>query len=222
MIALFSIVVLIPIILTAGLFFGDRNYAITSTLIVVLSMLPFFLMFERRRPQARGIVPVAVMAAIAAVSRLAFAFAPQFKPIVAVVIITAAVFGAEAGFLCGSVSMLVSNFFFGQGPWTPWQMFCCGLIGFAAGCLADRNMLKSRIGLCVFGIISGYVYGAIVEIWSVVGIGLELTWQALAAAYISGFWFNTILAASTALFLLLIGKPVMDKLERIKIKYGIL
>lgn len=216
------IVAVLPLILFLGVWFGDRNYGVTSTLIVILSMLPFFLVFEHRRPQAREILPIAVMAAIAAVGRLAFAFAPQFKPILAIIIITAVSFGAESGFLCGAVAMLVSNFFFGQGPWTPWQMFCCGLIGFVAGWLRQIGLLKGKVGLCIYGVISGYLYGAIVDIWTILGTVEGITWQSVLAIYASGFWFNTILAGSTALFLYLLAKPIIKKLERIKVKYGLL
>lgn len=216
-----AVLVFIPIVLIGSVCLKLKQYGIISTIVVILSMLPFFMLFESRRPRAREIMPIAVMSAIAAVSRFAFAFLPQFKPIVAVVIITAVAFGAEAGFLCGAVSMLVSNFFFGQGPWTPWQMFCCGVIGFLAGLLSKMGWLKSKWSLCAFGIFSGYLYGAIVDIWSVIGFAQEITWQTVFAIYISGFWFNTILAVATAFFLYVLAKPMIEKLERIKTKYGL-
>lgn len=220
-VAAFFIVILIPAILIGGVMLGDRNYAITSFIIVILAMLPFFFMFENRRPQARELVPIAVMAAIGAIGRLAFTALPQFKPIVAIVIITALSFGPEAGFLTGAVSMLVSNFFFGQGPWTPWQMFCCGIIGFIAGLLRKKGMLKGKVSICVFGFLSGYIYGMIVDVWTVAEFASPLTFQSVLAIYISGFAFNTILAVATAIFLLFLEKPMTKKLDRIKIKFGL-
>ena len=216
------IVLVLPAVLFLGVWFGDRNYGVTSTLIVILSMLPFFMVFEHRRPQAREIIPIAVMAAVAAAGRMAFAFAPQFKPILAVIIITAAAFGAESGFLCGAVAMLVSNFFFGQGPWTPWQMFCCGMIGFVAGWLRQLGLLKGKVSLCAYGFVSGYVYGAIVDVWTVLSTAEGITWQSVLAIYASGFWFNTILAVSTVIFLAVLAGPILKKLERIKVKYGLI
>ncbi len=216
------IVIVIPAILAAGLFFGGRNYAVTSPIILLLSMLPFGFAFERRRPKARELVPIAVMAAIAAVGRLAFAALPEFKPIVAIVIITALAFGPESGFLTGAAAMLASNFFFGQGPWTPWQMFCCGLIGFLAGLLRQSGFLKHKWSICVFGFLSGYLYGMIIDIWTVSTFTSKITWQSVLTVYASGLFFDTILATATACFLFVLEKPMVRKLERLKIKFGLM
>ena len=99
--------------------------------------IPFFLVFEKKKPRARELVPIAVMAALGVVGRTLFSLIPlpNFKPVSAIVIITAVAFGPETGFLTGAVTGFLSNFIFGQGPWTPWQMFCWGMIGFVAGLL---------------------------------------------------------------------------------------
>ena len=83
-------------------------------------MLPFFMVFEDRRPQAREVVIIAAMAGLGVAGRVAFFMVPQFKPAAAVVIISGVCLGGEAGFLTGALVGFVSNFFFGQGPWTPW------------------------------------------------------------------------------------------------------
>lgn len=212
----------IPCVLAAGVVLGDRTYAVVSPIVLLLSMLPFFLAFEKRKPKARELVPIAVMAAVAAAGRLAFAALPQFKPIVAVVIVTALAFGPEAGFLTGAVAMLASNLFFGQGPWTPWQMFCCGMIGFLAGLLRRSGWLRHRWSVCVFGFFSGYLYGMIIDFWTVSAFTSRLTWQALLATYASGFLFDTILGAATAFFLFILEKSLCKKLERIRVKFGLL
>lgn len=97
-----------------------------------------FLVFEGRHPKARELVIISVLCAIAVAGRLAFTMLPQFKPVVAIVIISGVAFGGESGFLVGAVSMLVSNLMFGQGPWTPWQMFAAGIIGFIGGILFKK------------------------------------------------------------------------------------
>ncbi len=219
-ISIFIIFLTISIIIFASVFFKG-GYGITSTIVVLLSMLPFYAVFENRKPKAREIVPIAVMSAVAVVGRLAFAFIPQFKPILAIIIITAMVFGAEAGFLCGTTSMLVSNFFFGQGPWTPWQMFCCGIIGFIAGILSRKGYLKGEISLAIFGIASGFFYGGVVDVWSVIGFTSEINLATAAAIYASSFWFNATLALAKAFFLYVLAPPLTEKLIRIKIKFGI-
>ena len=126
--AIFLIVVMIPVTIWVGIhFFNDRKYLLISLFIVFYSMIPFFLTFESRRPQAREVLIIAVLTAIAVAGRAAFFMVPSFKPVMAFVIISAVCFGAESGFLVGALSMLVSNMLFGQGPWTPWQMFSMGI-----------------------------------------------------------------------------------------------
>ena len=131
--SLLVIFVLIPATLYLGTHLPGRWFYLTGTLIVIEIMLPFFAAFESRRPQPRELVTLAVMAALAAVSRAAFVFLPYFKPITGIIMLTGIAFGAEAGFLTGAIGIFASNFFFSQGPWTPWQMFAYGMAGFLAG-----------------------------------------------------------------------------------------
>ena len=127
-----------------------------AAVFLVLSLLPFYLMFDRRKAQARDLVPIALMAAMCVVGRTAFSIVPlpNFKPVTAIVMITGIAFGPEAGYLTGALAALLSNFLFGQGPWTPWQMFCWGLLGFLAGLAFNRatvEKLKSRDFKVVMG-----------------------------------------------------------------------
>ena len=141
-ISVLVICIMLPLVLAASRYFGNRRYYLCSILLIIFSMVPFFLSFEKRKPEAREIVTLAVMCAIAVASRAAFIMVPHFKPMVGIVIITGMAFGAEAGFLTGAVSGFVSNFLFGQGPWTPWQMFAFGIAGFLAGLLAKAGIIK--------------------------------------------------------------------------------
>jgi len=187
-------------------------------------MIPFALVFERRKPQARELIVIAVLAAIAVVGRSAFFMVPQFKPVVAIVIIAGVSLGAEAGFLVGAVTGFVSNFFFGQGPWTPWQMFCFGIIGFVAGILYEKGLLRQKkLSLCLFGGLATFIiYGGIINLGSLMMFQSALSWQALLATYVSGFWFDLIHSIATVVFLYLLSRPMLEKLDRIKLKYGLL
>ncbi|TBL77644.1 ECF transporter S component [Paenibacillus thalictri] len=219
------ILIVIPATILFGVFvLDDRKYYFISLLIVLYTMIPFAMVFERRKPQARELVVIAVLAAIAVAGRAAFFMLPQFKPVVAVVIIAGVCFGAEAGFLVGAASGFVSNFFFGQGPWTPWQMFCFGLIGFLAGILFKKGLLgKSKLPLCVFGGLSTYfIYGGIINIGSLLMVTPQFSWQALLAFYATSFWFDVVHAIATVFFLFVISQPMIEKLDRIKIKYGLI
>lgn len=215
------IVVLIPLLVLYGVYIGDRNYALISVVFVILAMTPFFSVFERRKPRAREVVPIAIMSSIAAVGRFAFAMLPHFKPVLAIVIVTGISFGPQAGFMTGALSALISNFFFGQGPWTPWQMFAFGIVGFLAGQLNKENFFKNKFILCSFGLISGYIYGIIVNVWVLSGLGGNITVQAILSTYIASFPLDTIHAVSTVIFLYIIGEPMLEKMVRVKKKYGL-
>ena len=219
------ILLLIPVTILFGVFFlNDRKYYFISLLIVLYTMIPFFMVFENRKPQARELIVISVLSAIGVAGRSAFFMVPQFKPVVAVVIISGVCFGPESGFLVGAVTGFASNFFFGQGPWTPWQMFCFGIIGFLAGVLFQKNIIKkTKLSLCVYGGLSTFfIYGGIIDIGSLLMFTSNFSLKALLSTYISGFWFNMVHAIATIFFLYLISQPMIEKLDRIKIKYGMI
>ncbi|MDY3371843.1 MAG: ECF transporter S component [Terrisporobacter othiniensis] len=226
-VAMFIILLAIPFTIYWAVFHGNQreNYYMTSLIIVIETMIPFFMVFEDRDPQARELVIIAVLAAIAVAGRGAFFMLPQFKPVAAIVIITGVCFGGEAGFLVGAVSGLVSNFFFGQGPWTPWQMFAFGIIGFIAGVLFKKGMLKKKkISLCIYGGISTFlIYGFLLDTASILMFSEKnITKAGVISVYISGVPFNIVHAISTIFFLFVLSKPMIEKLDRIKIKYGLI
>ena len=228
-------------------------------LFLIVSAVPFFLVFDKKKPQARELVPIAVMAAIAVVGRTVFEIVPlpNFKPCSAIIIITAMSFGPEAGFLTGALTALVSNFIFGQGPWTPWQMFTWGLVGFLAGLLKNAGAFRRRkektffaggfwnkicpygttrgdvlhfvrtltnhapMRLCVYGLLSGFLYGWIMNLYFIVGYIHPITWQSVGAAYVSSFFFDFCHGLCTFLVLWALGDPWIRKLERIKVKFGL-
>ncbi|WMM25822.1 ECF transporter S component [Tissierella sp. MB52-C2] len=219
------ILVVIPITIFLGIYFlDDRKYYFISVLIIIYTMIPFIMIFEKREPQARELVMIAVLTAIAVAGRGAFYMLPQFKPVVAIVIITGVSLGPESGFLVGAMTGFVSNFFFGQGPWTPWQMFCFGIIGFLAGILFQKKILKkTRLSLCIYGGLSTFfIYGGIIDIGSLLIFTSHFSWKALLATYISGFWFNVVHSISTVFFIFFISQSMIEKLDRIRIKYGLI
>lgn len=223
--SVFLILVVIPLTMAFGIvFLNDRKYYIISLLIIVYTMIPFFMVFEKRKPQARELVVISVLCAIAVAGRGAFFMLPQFKPVVAIVIISGVCFGAESGFLVGAVTGFVSNMFFGQGPWTPWQMFCFGIIGFLAGILFKKGFLsKKRIPLCIYGGIATFIiYGGIINFGSLIMAVSKFSWKALLATYISGIPFDMVHAIATMFFLFILSNSMIEKLDRIKKKYGLL
>jgi energy-coupling factor transport system ATP-binding protein len=218
------ILLLIPLTIFAGVhFLGGRKYYFIALLIVLESMLPFALIFEKRKPQAREMVVLAVLTALAVAGRSAFFMLPQFKPVAALVIIAGVAFGGEAGFLVGALTGFVSNMLFGQGPWTPWQMFAFGLIGFLAGVLFRKGVLmRGRAALCVFGGIATFViYGGLLDGQFALSVLRPLSLAAMLPFYLQGIPFNLIHALATVIFLALAARPMLEKLDRIKVKYGL-
>lgn len=223
--SMFLILILIPVTIWIGItLFDDRKYFVISLAIAVYCMLPFFLIFEGRKPQARELLTIAVLVAIAVAGRAAFFMVPSFKPVVAVTIISAVCFGAESGFLVGALSMISSNMLFGQGPWTPWQMFAAGIIGFLAGILFQKGWLKARkISLCIYGFLATvFIYGGIMNPASLVMTSYAITKRNLLAIYMSGLPVDLVHASATVIFLWVASKPMIEKLERIKVKYGMI
>ena len=225
LVAAVLIVLCIPVTIFAGIMYlGNRHYNITALLVLVECMLPFFLVFESRKPKARELVVIAVLCAIGVAGRSAFFMLPQFKPVMALVIIAGVAFGGETGFLVGAVTMLASNVLFSQGPWTPWQMFSMGIIGFLAGILFRKGLLRrSRGSLATFGAFAAVIiYGGIMNPASALMYSSQnLNWEVLMAYYVSGLPVDLIHAAATVIFLFIAAEPMLEKLDRIKVKYGL-
>jgi energy-coupling factor transport system substrate-specific component len=201
---------------------SDGQMMLISFLLVLLAMAPFFVRFERKTLQAREIVLVACLAAIAAIGRVPFAFLPGVQPTTFVVIVAAIVFGGETGFMVGALAALVSNLFLGQGPWTPWQMFSWGMIGLTAGWLQQAGLLRRRPVLLLFGFIWGFLFGWIMNIWVLAGMAETLTWPTAFAIFASSFYFDLSHAICNVVFLLLLGSGWTRILQRYKRKYGLL
>lgn len=209
---------------------ADRKYYLSSLVIIVLTLSAFFLHFENRRPQAREMVVLAVMSALAVASRAVFAAIPHFKPMMGIVMLTGIAFGPEAGFLCGAVSGFVSNFIFGQGPWTPWQMFAYGVGGLLAGLFAQWGILKKVPArgsdfavLGIFGFLSiVLIVGPLLDTSTLFMMVNTVNSTSAAAIYLSGLPVNLVHGVATLVTVVLAGKPLLEKLQRIQIKYGMM
>ena len=286
------IFLVIPALIALTVFLGSKRlYMPLSLLILVMIMAPFFMIFERRRPRAREVVLIAMMSALTVASHTFFHIAFPVQIGTAMVIISGISLGPEAGFLIGAMSRFVCNFYMGQGAWTPWQMFCWGLLGFLAGLAFNRELsedggisnFKKIITplLCViFSELVAYIsfllwqgsdetfFGWRVYLFGIIGLILAVAFQrgklktdnltmavftfvvtfviyggimnfaamclsmnepgslgigikALKALYVSGVGYDFYHALTAAICVFVIGTPMVKKLERIKIKYGI-
>ena len=192
------------------------------TLLVGCAALAVFLCgFEAGRPALRQVMPTATLAALAAAGRILFAPIPDFKPVSAICIIAGATFGRRSGFMVCALAALISNFFFGQGAWTPWQMYSWGLIGYLAGILASKGWLEKTPVLLTLGFMSAMLYGLILNGWYVIGFVHTITWPTVLAAYAAGFPLDCIHGIATVIFLAALYVPWRRKLNRIKRKFDL-
>lgn len=209
--------VLIPGVIAAGiLLFGAGQQAPAILMVTLLSLLLFYAGFERKRTGSRRLVVVAVMTALCVAGRAI----PLLKPVTVLSVLTAVYLGAESGFLVGSMAAVLSNLFFGMGPWTPFQMLAWGLCGYFAGCF-PHALKQNRLLLVVYGLLAGILYSAVMDVWTVVWYNGVFSLPLYLAAAVTALPYTATYAVSNALWLFLLRIPIGEKLERLKIKYDV-
>lgn len=208
---------IVPALTLAGsIVFDRKRHIIISLAIAVFSLLLFAAGFEKRRTGTRRMVIAAVMTALCFAGR----FIPFLKPISALTIITGIYLGGETGFLVGAMTAVLSNFYFGQGPWTAFQMLAWGLIGLVAGILSEP-LKRSRVFLLIYGAAAGLMYSFIMDIWTVLWYAEGFDIKLYIAALGTAIPYTASYVISNVLFLSLLAKPFGEKLQRIKNKYGV-
>jgi len=198
---------------------GERSSLWISLCAAVLACVPYFLRFERKSGDGGRLMLLAVLTALSVLGRFAFSFVPFFKPVTAIVILTGVYLGRESGFLCGAMSALLSGFLFGQGPWTPFQMVAWGGIGLL-GALLAAPLKKHRIALLTFGAVAGVLYSFVMDILTVLMADGSFQLQRYFVLLVAALPVTAVYVASDVIFLLLLGKTVGEKLERVQIRYG--
>ncbi|PLS07221.1 ECF transporter S component [Neobacillus cucumis] len=216
----------IMMIVLLGLnYIWDDSYLWFSFGLIILALVLFLFKFESRKVEPRELVLLAVLASIAAVGRIPFASLPSVQPTTFVIMMSGYVFGAESGFVIGAVAALASNMIMGQGPWTPWQMVAWGLVGMTAGLLKNTFFMNRRWGQITFGVIWGYLFGWIMNLWGFLALiqsGGSQTWRAFIVYMIGSATFDTFHAISNVFFLVVFGAIWIKILTRFKRKYGLL
>lgn len=220
------VILLCAAVITGQLWYNharvSRIFYFVSMVVALGAIAMFYLSFEGRKPREREIVLVCVLCAVTAASRMIFFMLPQFKPMAAVIIICAACYGRETGFLVGSMSAFLSNFFFTQGPFTPFAMLGFGLVGYFAGVFFYGKKPPLWL-LCIFGFIATYVvYGGIMNWSSVLLYTDKITLGYILTVFGLAFYFDLVHSISTVVFLILLNKGFSKRLERVKKRYGML
>lgn len=216
-----AVLIAVPAALLACTVIQFDQTAILTLAVGIVAILFFFLSYEKSQPALRQIMPTVTLGALAAAGRILFAPIPDFKPVSAICIIAGTVFGRKSGFMVGALAALVSNFFFGQGAWTPWQMYSWGLVGYLAGVLGDAGAFKHRPVLYIYAFLSGLLYGFILNTWYLVGFVHPITLPSAILTYGAGLPFDLIHSVATVIFLAALFEPWKKKLARIKQKYAL-
>lgn len=204
---------------------------------MAIALLPILavsglLLAQKRLAGPKQIALLAVLAALASATRIATSGVGGFELVFVIVILGAAAVGAEFGFLLGAFSILLSSIFFaGIGPWTAFQVFAVGWVGFGAGYIGRRFDKYKIVALAGYGFAASYAFGLIMNLWFwPFAIGPETSisysaehglWQNLASflgysLVSSTLTWDTVRAISSAVFILLLGKPVLATLKRYK------
>ncbi len=209
--------VLIPLLVLLGAaVFESKRHLLVSFGVAVMALVLFLSGFEKKKTGSRRLVIVSVMTALCIAGR----FIPLFKPVTALTIITAMYLGGEAGFLVGALAALLSNFYFGQGPWTAFQMLAWGMLGLISGYL-HRPLKKSRAFLVVFGVLAGIAYSLVMDVWTVLWYEGGFNMQLYLASVVAALPHTAVYSVSNFVFLWFCARPFGEKLERVRIKYGV-
>ena len=213
--------VAVPVTMAALALAGVRAAAGLTLVVALLALGLLLASYEASRPALRQLMPTAVLAAVAAAGRVLFAPLPDVKPVSAVAILAGAALGRRSGFVVGALAALASNAFFGQGPWTPWQMYAWGLVGYIGGVLGERGLLEHAPVLYGWGFLSGPVYGLILNGYHVLGYVHPLTWESVALACAASLPLDITHGVATVAFLAAIWLPWGRAIRRVVAKYGL-
>lgn len=211
----------IPAICVAGVvFFRDRAVSFASTGVVLLMLAGYFYVYEKKNSQAWELVIVALMSALSVLGRIVFAFLPSLKPCSAIIILTAVYYGRETGFMVGAFTALVSNFYFGQGGWTPFQMLAWGLTGYFAGMLG-KWLSKNKILLLIYSALIGVFFSLLMDIYTCLWMDGKVIVSRYIVQVSSAAKVTVSYAVSNIIFTGLFMQPFGRVFKRLCIKYGI-
>ena len=228
--SLVFIVLIVPLTIFAGMYLlDDKKYLFISLMIVLECMCPFFIMFEKNGKDTRQIVLISALSAICVASRAVFYMLPEFKPVFTIVIICGVCLGPEGGFLVGAITMIVSNMLFGQGPWTPWQMFAMGITGFISGIMFVRfrknkfyNTISGRFLLSFYSLLAPIlIYGLIMNPAAALMSRVRLSRAVLVSYYAAGLPMDITQGIASFAYTMLLSQVMIEKIDRVKEKYGL-
>lgn len=221
LIIIFTAVIVILLMLITLNKDAQTGISLIITLGVFLILFMSYFYFEKSNSGTKEIAVIATLSAFAAVSRMVFAPIPNVKPVTFLVAISGFVFGPYEGFLIGSTAAFLSNIFFGQGPWTPWQMFSWGLVGILSGIWGKRKKGVSAVTFSIICFIFGFMFDWIMNIWYVSAFIKPISIKSIIGAYIAGFTFDILHGGGSFIFSIIFYDSFLPVLKRYKMKLDI-
>ena len=195
------------------------TWEVASFLLVAAVIIAGFAWYERSRPPAQVVALVAALAALAIAGRIAFAAFPNVKPTTDIVVFAGYALGGAPGFAVGALTALVSNFWFGQGPWTPWQMVGWGLCGVLGALLALGTRNAGRLVLAAVCGFAGIFYGALLNFSLMATYGGDLSWRHFLVLQARAIPFDAAHVLGNVVLALIAGPAMVRMLVRFRERF---
>ncbi|HET7122175.1 MAG TPA: prenyltransferase/squalene oxidase repeat-containing protein [Solirubrobacterales bacterium] len=195
------------------------TWELASFLILGAVLVAGFVWYERSRPPSQVVALVAALAALAVAGRIAFAAFPNVKPTTDIVIFAGYALGGAPGFAVGALAALVSNFWFGQGPWTPWQMAGWGICGVLGAALALGTRNAGRLVLAATCGFAGILYGALLNFSLMATYGGDLSWERFSLLETRAIPFEVAHVGANVALALVAGPAMVRMLVRFRQRF---
>ncbi len=217
-VSLLTLILLLAITMLNSTYF-DGYWGLISLLFLFAFMAEFIFIFNDSMSGAKDIALISILGSFSAASRIPFAGIPSVQPSTFIIIMTGYTLGYGAGFMVGLETALLSNFILGQGPWTPWQMLAWGITGILGASIRRFRGGKYE-GAILLGVsvISGYLFGAITNLWYWLAFISPHTLASFLMVESLSIYFDTMHAVGNFIFMDLFGPKFADIMERFKLK----
>ena len=200
---------------------GGAMIALVVPALVILCALGFVAELELAELRARDLMPLVVFTALAVAGRALLAPFSGVQPVTSLVILAGIVFGPWMGFMTGALSALLSNLLLGQGPWTVWQLYAWGSIGYVAALIERVGGFRYRAFVYLYAIVVSLLFGLMMDSYVVLTFVQPLHWATVVATFAAGLPHNIAHAVSTLLFLLLLHESWRTRLTRFALVNGL-
>lgn len=194
--------------------------AFLSFILVILIIGLIFAEFEESNLTSKEVALIGILAAITAASRIPFAMLPNIKPCTFLIIVVGLVYGTRAGAMVGALTALVSNFFFGQGPWTAWEMLGWSMVGIVAGMVGRRWPNFGTREVVLLGIVLGEAYNLLLDFSSWITF-YRADPNLFVPTFVAGIPFGILHIIGNVVFAIALSVPVLALFRRFQRRFHV-